>query len=91
VGLVTEENYLTKTADNNKYTRGSVVSALYNSLNKKMNNKNISVINYLIENGAVVADTAYGAGAVIDESQTSIRQVTVTNETKIALSLNERY
>ncbi len=89
VGLVTEENYLTKTADNNKYTRGSVVSALYNSLNKKMNNKNISVINYLIENGAVVADTAYGAGAVIDESQTSIRQVTVTNETKIALSLNE--
>jgi hypothetical protein len=89
VGLVTDSNYTTKTGDNNKYTRGNVVSVLYNSLNKKIKNKNSSVINYLIENGAVALDKAYDAGAVIDEPRTSIQQVTVTNETKITLLLNE--
>lgn len=89
VGLVTDYSYTSKTGDNNKYNRGSVVSALYNSLNKKINNKSLSVINNLIENGAVIADTAYDAGAVIDEQQTSIQQINVPNETKIVISLNE--
>lgn len=89
VGLVTDDSYKTKTGDNDKYTRGSVVSVLYNSLNKKIKGKDLSVINSLIESGAVSADTAFGAGVVLDEPVTGIKKADAVSETKLTLELNE--
>ena len=88
-GIVTDSSYKDKTADNNKYTRGDVVDVLYNSLTLKGKDEKLSVIRNLIADQVVTKETAYATGLIQDETETAIQEITVQDESKISIKLNE--
>ena len=89
VGILKDSSYLVKTADNVKYTRGNLVSALYDSLTLKKNNSTSSMLDDLISIGAVTKDMARTAGFIKDITPTIIVSAQAMDLNKVSVKFNE--
>lgn len=76
-GLVTDVNYLVKTADNTNFTRSDAVTILYNALKAKINGTGITVIESLIDSNDVTLQEAVSAG-LIDPSVLNVELESIT-------------
>lgn len=88
-GLVTDTSYKTRTVDNTSYKRSGVVNVLYNALQIKNKLTNRTLIQDLIDTGAIDESIAISLGLVIDTVATAISQVNVLNENRVSVRFNE--
>ncbi|PYG87156.1 S-layer family protein [Ruminiclostridium sufflavum DSM 19573] len=89
-GLVTEQAYLTKTKDDGMvYTRGQAVLVMYRALSIKLKGDNKTLLQTLIENGAINRDIALASGILNDTIQTKIQEIVPLNGRKIIIKFNE--
>lgn len=90
VGLVTDQIYLTKTRDDGTvYTRGQAVIAMYRALNIKLKGENKTLLQSLIDNGAINREVALSSGILVDTVETAIQEITPVNGRKIVVKFNE--
>ncbi|MFZ5351279.1 MAG: S-layer homology domain-containing protein [Bacillota bacterium] len=90
LGIVTARRYYSRTNDEYKYLREAAVGALYNALTIPKKDSELTVIDDLIEKGAITEDLAIELGyrEKID-IPTEILSVEVQNSSTILISLNE--
>ena len=97
VGLVADKAYLSRTKDNNNsYTRGQAVSSMNTALSTKINGQSKTLIQLLINDGAVNADIAKSLGYdTVEKTETTkdtiavkINEILVVSNTEIAVNLN---
>jgi S-layer homology domain. len=88
-GLVTDQSYSSKTADNKNYKKEEVVKVLYNSLSVKNVVTGISVLKNLIDNGIITRASAVSVGLLKDEPVTAITQVTANSASSVTIKFNE--
>ncbi|NTV88949.1 MAG: S-layer homology domain-containing protein, partial [Clostridiales bacterium] len=88
VKLVTGEEYLTKTEDNNAFTREGVVNVLYNALSQNKNGTTVSLIQSLINEGAVSKELAATVGLAGDTSTATITSCESIGETTILINFD---
>jgi len=97
VGLVDDQDYLSKTEDNLKYTRGDVVDVLYNALTKVINGTEVTLIQSLVDDGIITAELAESTGLLDDDGVTppvttsdiGIEQLLVLNRNSIFIQFSE--
>ncbi len=97
VGLVTDKSYLSKTKDSkSSFTRGNAVLAMHTALTEKINGEKNTLIQALINEGAINADIAKSLGYDIDSKTDAtedivavkINEILVVSNTEITVSLN---
>ena len=96
IGLVADTSYLSKTKDSkNSFTRGGAVSTMNTALTSKINGQNNSLLQALINEGAVNADIAKSLGYEIDpktdtatDIAVKIDQILVVSSTEISVALS---
>ena len=89
VGLVADKAYLSRTKDNNNsYTRGKAVISMNTALSTKINGQSKTLIQSLINDGAVKADIAKSLGYDTVEKTDNTEKTEPTKDT-IALKINE--
>lgn len=76
-GLVTDVNYLVKTADNTNFTRSDAVTILYSALKAKINGTDTTVIDSLVESNDISLQDAVTAG-LIDKSVLNVELESIT-------------
>lgn len=90
VGLVTDEYYQTKTRDDGtEYTRGQAATAMYRALNIKLKAENKTLLQSLIESGAIDKNVAISSGILVDTIETKIQEISPVNGRKIIVKFNE--
>ena len=90
VGLVTEQSYLTKKRDDGSvYNRGQAATVMYRALNTKLKGQNITLLQSLIESGAIKKDVAISAGILVDTVETKIQEISSVNGRRIIVKFNE--
>lgn len=89
VGLVTDESYIDRVDDNYSYTRGGVISVLYNALRLKRKDSDTSMIQDLINNNIISKETVIASGIAYDLLATDILEVKAVNEKNITILFNE--
>ncbi len=90
VGLVTEQSYLTKKRDDGSvYTRGQAATVMYRALNMKLKGENKTLLQSLIDSGAIKRDVALSAGILVDTIGTKIQEISPVNGRKIIVKFNE--
>lgn len=96
IGLVADTAYLSKTKDSSSsFTRGQAVLSMDTALNTKINGENITLIQALINEGAVNADIAKSLGYdsdsktdIVEDISVKIEQILVVSNTEILVDLN---
>lgn len=90
VGLVTDQSYLTKTRDDGTiYSRGQATIAMYRALNIKLKGENKTLLQSLIDSGAIKRDVALSSGILVDTVETKIQEISPVNGRKIIVKFNE--
>ncbi len=89
IGLVQDSAYLDKTTDNLSYTRSEVVKVMYTALGLKPKDSSITLIQQLVNNGAMDRETAASTGILKDTVITKISQVIPQNARKVRVELSE--
>jgi hypothetical protein len=89
VGIIKDSSYLSKAGDNINYTRGNLVNALYESLTIQKKNSNSSLLDDLMNLGAVTKDMAVTAGFIKDETKTAIVSVEAVDLSRVSVKFNE--
>lgn len=91
VGLVADKAYLSRTKDNNSYSRGKAVQLLNTALSTKINGQSKTLIQLLISYGAVNADIAKSLGydTVEKTDNTDTPKETISVKINEILSVSE--
>ncbi len=90
VGLVTEQSYLTKKRDDGSvYTRGQATTVMYRALNIKLKEQKMTLLQSLIDSGAIKRDVALASGILVDTVETKIQEISPVNGRKIIVKFNE--
>lgn len=90
VGLVTEQSYLTKKRDDGSvYTRGQATTVMYRALNIKLKEQKMTLLQSLIDSGAIKRDVALASGILVDTVETKIQEISSVNGRKIIVKFNE--
>ncbi len=88
-GIVLDEKYSYITEDNNEYRRADVVNVLYNALKKKHVKTKVTMLESLVESGAVKRSITVAEGFMKDEPVTAVENIAVNASNKIIVKLNE--
>jgi len=90
VGLSNDIQYAVKTDDNLEYIRGDVVRAIYNALDKKVKEKDSTVVERLVDQQVTSLYMAKKHDlVVVDEVEADIVQGSVVSENVIEVTFNE--
>jgi hypothetical protein len=90
VGLVTDQLYLTKKRDDGSvYTRGEATTVMYRALNTKLKGEKITLLQSLIDSGAIKREVALSSGILVDTVETKIQEISSVNGRKIIVKFNE--
>jgi len=94
VELVDNRSYLLRSADNDEYKRAEVVEVLYSALTKEMKDTKKTLIEWLVDEGAVSSELAVDEGFIeeeeVDELPTEIEEVRVLGPASISITFNEQ-
>lgn len=89
-GLFIDSSYEAKLSDNMVYTRGDVVNLLYQSLDKEIKDKDITIIQRLVNSAFITENEAMETGLYeADKIKTNIESIDVISNTKIKIKLTE--
>ncbi len=89
VNLVTDPEYLERTADNNAFTREGVVGVIYNALSQQRNSTAITLIQSLINEGAVTPELAASVGLAGKVVNISVTGSEALNETTLLINFDK--
>jgi len=89
IGLVQDSAYLDKTTDNSSYTRNEVVKVMYTALGLKPKGSSMTLIQQLVNSGAIDRETAASTGILKDTVVTKVNQVIAQNAKKVRVELSE--
>lgn len=89
IGLVTDESYIARVDDNVNYTRGDVISVLYNALKLKKKDSDTTMIEDLINSNIVSRETVIASGFPFDVLPAEILEVKAVNEKNVTVLFNE--
>lgn len=104
VGIVKDIEYIYKNMDNIQYTRGAAVDALYNALTLENKDTGVTIIQNLVDAGAVSEDVALSTGLLDgdgwkeeedeeedeedDDAEAKIKKIDVLSEYEISIEFN---
>lgn len=90
VGLVTDQSYLTKKRDDGSlYTRGQATTVMYRALNIKLKEQKMTLLQSLIDSGAIKRDVALASGILVDTVETKIQEISSVSGRKVIVKFNE--
>jgi hypothetical protein len=89
VGLVKISTYKTQKTDKLNYTRGDMVTALYNALTVKMKKTGTKLAYSLVDNGVTTLDAIKAEGIVEDAVETGLLMVSAMSQDKVQVFFNE--
>lgn len=89
INLVTDAIYRTKVNDNYSYTRGDVISALFDTLSAYKKGSDILMIQYFIDESIIDEQDVVDIGIKDDSVDTDIESLEVLDENTIVITFNE--
>ncbi len=90
VGLVYGPDYEFKEKDDVNYKRGSVVTVLFNSLDRTNRTTKVKVLDSLLEKGIIKRADAVSEGFIKDSIITAISSIGVLDATTVKVKFNEK-
>lgn len=89
-GLVADSSYITKTKDDGQiFTRGKAASIIIKALQLKPYQSNYTLVQILVNEGALNGTAAIQTGLIKDSVTTCITNVTAVNSHQITIKFNE--